>query len=157
MPIGSPKAKGSAGELEAAKLLTSWAKDIGVSLDLSRNLEQVRAGGADVNGVPNLEVEVKRQETLNVGAWWRQVCRASDKSGKVPLLMYRQNRRPWFFKVRQVVAVYGISTGALYLDFTMDETQAKKWFQYHVWLHTQGVDAAGNPARAEPHIPMKGR
>ena len=135
MPLNS-KAKGSAGELEAARLLTGWAAGVGVQLTLERNLEQVRAGGADINGVPGLEVEVKRQEALSIGAWWRQVCKAADRSGKVPLLMWRQNRKPWTFMVRQYVAIYGKQTGTVQVDIMLAPTEAKKWFEYHVWLNT---------------------
>lgn len=138
MAIKSPKSKGSGGEYEIICLLTDWAAEIGVTLELERNLEQVRRGGADVNGVPNMEVEVKRVETLAVASWWAQVCRAADQSGKVPLLAYRQNRKKWRFKTRQYVAIYGEESGTVMIEMELDLENAKRWFQYHIWLHREG-------------------
>ena len=127
------KAKGAGGELEAARLLTLWAVEVGVSLDPTRNLEQSRAGGFDLNGVPGLGVEVKRQESLDLTSWWRQTLRQAEAGGVVPLLMYRQNRKAWRFKVRQYVAIYGAhKAGTVLMDFEMDEAAAKAWFQQ--WL-----------------------
>jgi hypothetical protein len=131
MVIKSPKSKGSSGEREAAALLTRWAAEIGVSLDLERNLEQVRAGGADINGVPGLEIEVKRVEALSIPAWWRQITTATNKSGKHPLLMYRQNRKRWQFQTVLYTAHYPTSGGGFVAPViaTMDEANAKVWFQ----------------------------
>lgn len=61
-----------------------------------RNLSQTRDGGADVN-ISGLSVEVKRQETLAVETWWKQVCRAADQNGTIPVLAYKQSRKPWVF------------------------------------------------------------
>ena len=97
MPLNSPKQKGSKGEYEIIGLLTSWAAEVQVTLELERNLEQVRKGGSDVNGVPGLEIEVKRVEANGINQWWKQVCAASAKSGNRPLLCHRANRKPWQF------------------------------------------------------------
>lgn len=138
MAIKSPKGKGSTGEYEIIQLLTGWAAEVGVELTLERNLEQVRKGGADVIGVPHMEVEVKRQETLSIPAWWRQVCKAADNTGKTPLLVYRQNRRPWTFMTRQYIAIYaGSHTGVCQSVVSMDLPNAKNWFQHHVWYSTK--------------------
>lgn len=132
MAIKSPKNKGSSGELEAAVLLTAMAMRGGYSLTLERNLEQVRHGGADLNGMPDTEIEVKRQETLSISTWWDQVLKAADNSGKVPVLMWRQNRKKWLFKVRSHVAFYpphgGPGTTKI-IDFRMNE------YQFELWLH----------------------
>ena len=135
MPIKSPKQKGSSGEYEIIALLTGWAAEVEVSLDLSRNLEQVRAGGADINGVPGLEVEVKRVENGSINQWWKQVCKAADKSGKTPSLFHRKNRQPWRARVRTTVAMHNEESGVWDLfavDADLELAQAKLWFQKHV-------------------------
>ena len=140
MAIKSPQGKGKGGEYEVIALLGIWAREVGVTLTLERNLEQVRYGGADINGVPGMEVEVKRVETATPAAvdqWWAQVCRASAKSGKTPFLIHRQNRREWRVRVRTTVALHNDLTTAWDLfpvDADLDLRQAKKWFQKYVQI-----------------------
>ena len=134
MAIKSPKNKGSAGEREVVALLTGWAAEVGVDLFLDRNLEQVRYGGADVNGVPGLEVEVKRVEKLDVNAAWRQVCKACDRSGKRPFLIHRRNRQKWNVRVGLYAAEYDDDHNGVTVPLVVDLTveQAKVWFQTYL-------------------------
>lgn len=135
MPIKSPKAKGTSGEYEVRNLLTMWGQECGVRLDLTRNLLQVREGGADIDGVLGLEIEVKRVESNGINQWWSQVCRASDKSGKTPLLAHRRNRQPWRFRVRTTVALHNEFTNAWELfqvDADLELSEAKQWFQKYL-------------------------
>mgnify|MGYP000553528727 CR=1 FL=1 len=81
--------KGASAERELANLL---ADRLGESV--VRNLEQTRSGGHDLIGVDPFAIEVKRCETLSIPAWWRQACAQCD-AGQVPVLAYRQSRRPW--------------------------------------------------------------
>ena len=72
--------KGQRGELEVVKLLqptvTSCYMMKGLEVpQLARNLSQTRDGGFDIAGLEWMALEVKRQETLNVKAWWEQTCR----------------------------------------------------------------------------------
>lgn len=55
---------------------------------------QADGGGCDVHGIDWLALEVKRCETLQLEAWWRQ-CLAQAKPGQMPVLVYRQNSRQW--------------------------------------------------------------
>jgi len=96
--------KGQVGEREACRLLG----DIIGTLNLERNLEQVRSGGADILGVVGLCIEVKRQETLSLNSWWRQACEAADNRGETPIVMFRQNRKPWRF----LLPAYLLTVGA---------------------------------------------
>ncbi len=86
------RAKGQQGERELASMLSPFIQD----KQVKRNLDQVREGGADIMDIPGLCIEVKRQESLNLTAWWQQVCTASSAT-QIPVLAYRQNRRPWTF------------------------------------------------------------
>lgn len=138
---GGAKSKGASGEREAAALLALWAAEVGFKVDPSRNLEQVRGGGYDLNGVPGLGIEVKRVEAPNLTGWWRQALRQADADGTTPFLMHRQNRRPWRFRVRSHVAIYGsCEAGAVAVDMDLDIAQAKVWFQYYVWLHRDQLE-----------------
>lgn len=140
MALKSPKAKGSSGELEVCRLLTQWAADVGVCLTLERNLLQTREGGADVSGVPGMEVEVKRQENLNIPAAWRQVCAAAARTGNHPMLIHRQNRRPW--RVRTLVRAalqVGTAWDLVPLVADLELEQAEKWFKSYIKLNA-GVE-----------------
>lgn len=89
----SQRNKGANAERELIRLL---AERLDIA-DLRRNLEQTRNGGFDVLGLPGIALEVKRQETLALPAWWRQTVSQALRDGGIPVLAYRQNRRPWRF------------------------------------------------------------
>ena len=85
--------KGSRGERELAALLNER-----FDLGAKRSLGQAREGGEDINlNDLGIVIEVKRQEALQVNAWWRQVCEAANNAKCLPVLAYRQNRRKWKF------------------------------------------------------------
>lgn len=85
--------KGASGEREAAK----WLQE---KFDLEttplRNLEQVRSGGYDLIGFEPFAMEIKRCEKLQLSNWWLQVVNSTPKN-MVPIVMFRQNRKPWEF------------------------------------------------------------
>jgi Holliday junction resolvase len=84
------RAKGKSAERELANLL---AQRLGI--EFSRNLDQVRrCGGFDLVCDLPLAIEIKRQETVNVSQWWKQARRQAT-GGKIPVLAYRQSRKPW--------------------------------------------------------------
>ena len=134
------KNKGANGEREAARLLASWAAEVGYTIDPLRNLEQVRSGGFDLNGVYGLAVEVKRVETPNVTGWWNQTTRQADDAGLIPFLMYRQNRKSWQFRVRLFAAVYGTTEKLVCpVDADLGLEQAKQWFQFYLRCNHDGI------------------
>ena len=95
MAINS-RIKGAAGEREFCK----WLQ---MALDLeetpTRNLEQVRSGGADVMDVPPFCFEVKRCQQIDLRSWWIQVKKAKTESNPVPIVAYRPNNQPWRFLI----------------------------------------------------------
>lgn len=128
------KAKGATGERELATLLRGFALQVGVTLELFRNLEQTRGGGHDLKGLEDeykLAVEVKRRETVNVDAWWHQACRQATVVNCDPVLAWRQNRRPWAFRVRAWV----YPCNAKPLDIDMDVAAFRTWFQARLKQH----------------------
>ena len=109
MPINA-RTKGASGERQFCK----WLKDNLKLTELpTRNLEQVRSGGADVLGVAPFVFEVKRVERLNKGKWWRQV-KAASRHGEIPVVAYRQNRRPWKFLLPS--SLIGLEFGYIELE-----------------------------------------
>ncbi|MGL5735653.1 MAG: putative PDDEXK endonuclease [Beijerinckiaceae bacterium] len=123
------RTKGQTGEREAAKLLTNWAIEAGVVLELERNLDQTRMGGHDLNGLEEygLSVEVKRVETPAVATWWGQACRQAQSIDCAPMLMYRANRQPWRFRVSAFVYP---CPDMLVID--LEAEPFKKWFVAHL-------------------------
>jgi len=116
------RSKGARGERE----FCNWLKD---ALDLSflptRNLEQVRSGGADVLDIPPFIFEVKRVEKPNKRKWWLQV-KAACQSGDVPVVAYRKNRQPWRFLIS--AAVIGLEHGFIQLE----EMEFKQWIKQFI-------------------------
>ena len=129
------KAKGSAGEREAISVLNGMLERNGFAgIELSRNLNQARDGGSDILGMPGIAIEVKRQKTLDIPGWWNQICAAARPSGALPLLMYRQNHRPWFFRLPLYAAVYGTDgSGAIApIVATLDADNFEKWLRAYL-------------------------
>lgn len=105
--------KGQAGEREFARLtMEAIAKLPHVKdVTLKRNLMQTAEGGFDLVGIHGLALEIKRQERLNLSAWWKQTILQANRIDynlglasvgcrplapvKMPVLAYRQNKCKW--------------------------------------------------------------
>lgn len=83
------RAKGAAAEREFFHLLNRF---LPARLQMARRLGQARDGGSD-GSTAHVNIEVKRQERLNLPAWLRQARHGSG--GKVPVVAYRQNHGDW--------------------------------------------------------------
>ena len=146
---GGAKTKGANAERELAAIMMGWAAEIGVALDLIRNLEQVRSGGHDLLGIPGIATEVKRVEVLAINTWWGQCVGQAvaeghrlgvGEHGIIPLLAYRQSRRPWNFMMRAWVW----PCKGMPLVVTMGPEDARIWFHAHlVAMVEQGKVAVG--------------
>jgi len=87
----SAQAKGRRGELELAQFL----RDHGMTE--AHPGEPLNYGTQpDVTGLPNLHIECKRHERLEVAKWYEQAAADAERmqDGK-PAVIFRQNRRPW--------------------------------------------------------------
>jgi len=82
--------KGQAAERELCALLS---EELG--LTVRRNVDQARAGGADILELPGFALEVKRQERLSRPTWWAQAVRQADQIKREPILFYRKSKEPW--------------------------------------------------------------
>lgn len=89
MAINSKK-KGKSGELEISKILRGYGFD-----GARRSVQYSGADGdADVIGVPNLHLEIKRVEKLNLDSAMEQAKR-DCKQGEIPVVVHRKNRQDW--------------------------------------------------------------
>ncbi|QJI53337.1 endonuclease [Alteromonas phage vB_AcoS-R7M] len=147
MPI-NVRTKGQTGEREVAKILNDivneqrelWGyPELAVEdYYFQRNQNQSAVGGDDLTSPMPLAFEVKRQEKLSVNTWWKQCTASANRTGYIPILIYRQNRKPW--KVRMYatipVEVSGYR-GALYNNpVELDLDTFKAWFTEYTkrWL-----------------------
>lgn len=95
------KAKGAIGEREFLKAIGAELTSLGFpvpEVGFQRNLEQTRHGGFDNHNEDCLShwaIEIRRRENLSLGAWWKDVCTKASKLERVPVIAYRQNRKPW--------------------------------------------------------------
>jgi hypothetical protein len=95
--------KGAEGEREVAKALEPIIRRVYADLGFTapttpivqRNQNQSAVGGSDLSNTFGLAIEVKRQETLSVGSWWKQCEESARRNGEVPVLVYRQSRKAW--------------------------------------------------------------
>lgn len=118
MPKINARSKGAAGERE----FCVWLKNE-LKLDFlpTRNLEQVREGGADIMTVPPFAFEVKRCQGLAFRDWWRQVSIACVDTDRVPVVAYRQNGKKWKFLLS--AKLIGLPVGFIQLE----EIEGRKW------------------------------
>jgi hypothetical protein len=86
------RGKGHAGEREICAILT---KQLNLEEPLSRNIDQVKYGGADIVGLEPFAIEVKRQEQQALNTWWVQARSQVTKRNPIPVLIYRKNHQPW--------------------------------------------------------------
>lgn len=133
----SSKSKGKRGEYEGRDLIQKWATDVYAELGLvppvlQRNVEQVRGGGFDIVGIDWLALEIKRQETAHLNAWWAQTLRQAGP-GMLPVLMWRQNRSPWAFRVRMRCLCGDPNKRMGIQEITADLTLAEA----HLWLRQE--------------------
>jgi len=136
--------KGKSGEREVATMLngiiTSVMTAMGYSADdiaaaaktVQRNQNQTAIGGCDLTNVFGMAVEVKRQEQLAIPAWWRQTVAAAERNNELPVLIFRQNRKPWRVRTYAWLALPGAETGSwsrqqmIVAEF--DEDSFRQWF-----------------------------
>lgn len=95
------RAKGQRGERELCALLSDR-----LGIDLARNLDQCRSGGADIE-LPGYAIEVKRGERF-LSKWIDQAI-AQAGADRVPVLAWRSNRKPWRIMVLSDIETFADS------------------------------------------------
>ncbi len=135
------RAKGQSGEREVADMLNfiiykamqragyPEAECLKAMSTVQRNQNQSAVGGNDLTNCLGLSIEVKRQESLAVPQWWRQTVAAAQRNNEVPVLIYRQNRKPWHVRLPIMIATPGeIAQGRLCTVGEIDIESFKAWF-----------------------------
>jgi hypothetical protein len=101
------RTKGAGGEREICDMLNAILyarmKKLGYAKEtllealkaFQRNQNQTAVGGSDITNPFRLSIEVKRQEALSLNTWWKQCVTSAESEGALPVLIYRQNHKPW--------------------------------------------------------------
>lgn len=136
------RAKGAEGERQVIKMLTPIIQRVMRDMDfpaekvdaalkmVQRNQNQSAVGGNDLSNTFGLSIEVKRQEQLAINTWWTQCENAAARNNELPVLIFKQNNKPWRFITLgflHVPAERGSWT-SLRARVEFNEETFKKWF-----------------------------
>jgi hypothetical protein len=83
------KRKGNAGEVEFCKLIFE-----NLGIDVHRNLQQTRDGGADIKLKP-YSIEVKRRAAIGRVYDWMSQATAGCDTAERPIVVCRADRKEW--------------------------------------------------------------
>lgn len=143
--------KGQNGEREVCELLNEIAKaallDFGLQPPakpiFQRNQNQSAVGGSDITNPVGFCIEVKRQEQLNLNAWWQQCSVAAYEFGGEPIVIFRQNgSRKWRVLIKaQLVYHCGQATSPVRAEITHEEFMN---YAYN-WMLRKLKDGSWNP------------
>jgi hypothetical protein len=114
------------------------AEVLGKLLELvERNQNQSASGGADII-LMGLAIEVKRQETLSVPAWWRQAQASAARLDARPVLIYRQNRKAWHVVMHGSIRALN---GSLDMPVSVSFEDFTAWFKLYAerWVACGGL------------------
>lgn len=131
------RTKGAVGERELKDMFIALMQRVetelgikGCSEDVKRNTLQSDRGGFDLVGLPLIAVECKRCETVELAKWFEQAKRQATR-GELPVVIYRQNRRPWM--ARTYVAL--TAEDASVLAWTVADFDGVAFFAYYEQLY----------------------
>lgn len=102
--------KGAVAEKEVFKIMNDE-----LGLELKRNLSQYQGTDSDLH-LFGFCIEIKRQETLSLSTWWKQVVEVANKTKEIPVLVYRQSRQPWR-AVLPITYLYNLGDEQWTLDY----------------------------------------
>lgn len=88
-----------------------------IGIKLTRNLNQSRSGGHDLEGIPCLAIEVKDHTTLKLPAWWAQTVKQAQDIDRIPMLAYNVPNKGWRIRLPLHSVV-----GRIEEDFSLDGT-----------------------------------
>lgn len=101
------RAKGAAGERELANILKEYG------YECRRGQQYCGANGdADVVGLPNIHIECKRVEKLNIDDALDQSTRDA-KGNEIPIVVHRKNKKKWkvTLSLENFINLYKLSRG----------------------------------------------
>lgn len=139
----NPRTKGAEGERQVYKMLNGIIVEVMTALAfpaeeiekaktmVQRNQNQTAVGGCDLTNTFGIAFEVKRQEQLAIPEWWRQVTKAAEKNNELPVLIFRQNNKPWRIRTYGFLHAPGSNGGWTSVQgvVEIDEPTFKSWFK----------------------------
>lgn len=147
------RSKGQEGEREIAAILNGLVNEVRQSRGLvklntnvalfQRNQNQSAVGGDDLTNPLHLSIEIKRQEQLSINSWWNQCIVSAQKQNYIPILLFRQNRKPWRCCMETSIplmpqALQPLAASNSYgpCRVEIDFNEFKNWFRnyYKLWL-----------------------
>jgi len=108
--------KGKRGERMWASLCREYGFDAHRTSQYCGNTGEA----SDVVGLPNIHVEVKFVERLNIYDAVSQAMRDAEQDGRMPIVAHKKSRFPWLVTMTADVffKIYGESTYCEELPFT---------------------------------------
>lgn len=84
------RTKGGTGEREVVEMLHAAG-----FTGARRNFQSGGQGGGDIVGVPDVHLEVKRQETVSI---WKWIGQAEGEAARtaLPLVVFRRSHSSWY-------------------------------------------------------------
>lgn len=86
------KQKGKQGELELKDEINKYGFETRRSVQFNGKAEE---GQPDLIGLPNIHIECKRVEKLNIDTAMEQAIRDSENDKTIPCVFHRKNRKRW--------------------------------------------------------------
>ena len=134
--------KGAEGERQVIKMLTPIIQDVMRAMEfpedkvaaalkmVQRNQNQSAVGGNDLSNTFGLSIEVKRQEQLAINTWWAQCEAAAARNNELPVLIFKQNNKPWRFITLGFLHTPAANGGwtSLRARVEFNEETFKRWF-----------------------------
>lgn len=152
--------KGQEGEREVAKILNAIVAEVRLNKGypayakedeiFQRNQNQSAVGGDDLTNPIDLSIEIKRQEALSVGSWWRQCVTSASRKQGLPILAYRQSRKKWNVVMHASLPLQPKNTSSGYASMdnimvTLSMEDFKSWFRaYYEKQLVRGYQGDGN-------------
>lgn len=101
---------------------------------IQRNQNQSAVGGHDIEFM-GLSIEVKRQEALSLVSWWQQTMRAAEKINARPVLIYRQNHKPW--RVKMEVQLHITPEQFLWAPAEIEVDIFERWLRSYIAMQVR--------------------
>lgn len=139
------RTKGQTAERDVAAMLNAIIYEVCVKLGMpqadcdkalrtvQRNQNQTAVGGNDLTNCLGLSIEVKRQEELSINTWWKQCVSAARRNNELPVLIWKQSRKPW--RVMTYGQAYLPGGGTVQVTMQISVEDFKVWFSH--WAYRQ--------------------
>lgn len=114
------------------KVLTSQSRDLPEKRNypFQRNQLQTAVGGSDIANPFKLDIEVKRQEALSINTWWKQTVASAARTNGIPILVFKQNRKPWRVLMFGIIPVDAVDCVEARCEISLEDFL--KWIESYL-------------------------